>query len=131
MREIVNFNDQFDSPEWHVLADAIGEDNGFGPDQLERAGGTDHVVFCVGDDRLLKIYRPDRNAFEREQKALAFARGKTSLSVPEIIASGNVEGFDYLITTSVTGAELKRPAYRSLDKTAQIKIATDIAGGLA
>jgi hygromycin-B 7''-O-kinase len=127
----VNFDDQFDSPEWHSVADAIGEENGFGPDQLERAGGTDHIVFYVGDDRLLKIYRPDRNAFEREKKALEFAQGKTSLSVPEIVASGNLEGYDYLVMTAATGTELKRPDYVSLPREAQVKIATGIARGLA
>lgn len=127
----MNFADQFDSPEWYAVADAIGGENGFGPDQLERAGGTDHVVFYVGDDRLLKIYRPDRNAFERETKALAFAKGKTSLSVPAIVASGDLEGFDYLITTVVKGTELKRVDYLSLPRESQIKIATDIAHGLS
>lgn len=127
----MNFTDQFDSAEWHSVADAIGEENGFGPDQIERAGGTDHIVFYVGDDRLLKIYRPERNAFEREVKALTFAQGKTSFSVPEIVASGHLEGYDYLITTVVNGTELKRPDYLSLSREAQIKIASDIAHGLA
>ena len=52
---------------------------------------------------VMKIYRPFRNGFEREKKALEFISGKTDFKVPEIIQIGEIDNLNYILMTQVYG----------------------------
>jgi aminoglycoside phosphotransferase (APT) family kinase protein len=128
--EIADFEKNFLSPEWSSIAESILETHGYSADNLRRAGGTDHIVFFFADELVLKIYRPERNCFERERTALEFAHGRTPFLTPEIIGVGEFEGLDYLIMTRIQGNEMTRPQFLSLDRKHQISIITELALGL-
>lgn len=130
MPEIADFETNFLSPEWSSIAESILEAQGYAPGDLRRAGGTDHIVFFVGDELVLKIYRPERNCFERERAALEFVSGKARFTIPEIVSVGEFEGLDYLIMTRIRGDEMNRLRFLSLDRKHQISIITELALGL-
>jgi len=98
---------------------------------LKRADQGENIVFLIDKDYVLKIYTPMKNGYEREKTALRFAHNKTSLPIPQIVADGSVEGFDYLITTSLDGeTTMARSEWLKLDRKSQVGLLKQLAEGL-
>lgn len=125
-----DFESNYRAPEWFDAARAICEENGIADCELERAGGTDHVVFFVGEDLVLKVYRPERNCFERERRSLEFASGLTQFQTPKIVLSGKRDGLDHLLMTRIHGREMTRPEFLDRARDEQIAIVSQLATGL-
>ena len=130
MSELRDFEGNYHSPAWFDYATSILENHGGNNEQLIRAGGTDHVVFFVGDDLVLKIYRPERDCFEREKRSLEFASGRSDFTIPEIIWHGNLDGLDHLLMVRVHGDEMTRQEFLALERYKQVFILEDLACGL-
>src|ERR1700754_3543595 len=94
-----HFRDEF----WQDLARMICQRHTPDTLALQRSDHGENVVFLAGDNYIIKIYTPFRRGFAREKNALEFAAGKTSLKLPEIIAAGNMEGYNYLVMTQLEG----------------------------
>src|SRR5207237_5976500 len=62
--------------------------------------------------------------------ALEFSSGKTPLPISQIIATGEIEGFEYLITDRLPGRQMLRPEWLGLSGPAQIGLLTQLAYGL-
>ena len=125
-----DFGEHFTGPAWADLAHAICEKHAVRSAELERAQSSDHVVFLVDGRLVLKIFRPSRNCFERESKALEFASGRLAFATPEIIETGSFEGLDYLLTSRVPGKAMSRPEFLLLPANEQIDILADLAEGM-
>ncbi len=97
---------------------------------LKLAEHGEHAVFLVDDSFIIKIYAPFRGGFTREKRGLEFAVGKTTLKIPEIVAVGKFEGFDYLITRQLSGELMTRNAWLELPEIEQIEIVAQLAKGL-
>lgn len=130
MSGLTDFESNYRAPEWFDAARAICEENGIADCELERAGGTDHVVFFVGEDLVLKVYRPERNCFERERRSLEFASGLTQFQTPKIVLSGKRDGLDHLLMTRIHGREMTRPEFLDRARDEQIAIVSQLATGL-
>lgn len=130
MPEIRDFEENYHSHSWVDVARAILNEGRFSDHQLERAGGTDHIVFFVGCEFVLKIYRPERDCFERERRALDFTAGRLGFGTPEIVFSGDQDGLNYALMTRMIGREMARNEFLSLDKRHQVSILTELATGL-
>ena len=98
--------------------------------ELKRSQPCEHVVFFVDNSFVLKIFAPFRQCFERERSALEFAHGKTSLKIPEIVATGNFDGFDYMLQTQMPGELMTREVWLALAEKEQISILNELAVGL-
>ncbi len=130
MPEIRDFEENYHSHSWFDVARAILRDGRFRDQPLERAGGTDHIVFFVGSEFVLKIYRPERDCFERERRSLDFASGRLRFKTPEIVFSGDQEALNYVLMTRMTGREMTRDEFLGLDRDHQLSILTELATGL-
>jgi hygromycin-B 7''-O-kinase len=115
--------------EWLSAAREICSGHGIDPAAIERSPGTDHAVFLVGQDRVLKIYHRERSCFEREIRSLTFVHGRLPVRTPELIASGNHEGFDYLIMSKIAGRPMTRPEFLALPGDDQNRIIDLLAAG--
>jgi hygromycin-B 7''-O-kinase len=124
------FEQYYKSDVWLNLTAQICERHRIFHKSLKRGGGTEHIIFLVDDDLVIKIFAPFRGGFEREKKALEFARGKTSLKIPEIIATGNIEEFDYLVTTRIPGETINRNVWLTFSPNEQISVVSELANGL-
>ena len=124
------FDQHFRSDIWLSATKQIFRRHNISFNDLKRSEHGEHIVFLVDDSFAIKIYRPFRKGFEREKAALEFARGKTSLKIPEIFASGNFEGFDYLITEQLAGDLMTRQVWLTLPKNEQITFVRKLAIGL-
>ena len=124
------FDEHFRNDVWANAARQICRRHDVSFKDLKRSEHGEHIVFLIDDNFVIKIYRPFRNGFEREKKALEFASGKTSLKVPEIFAAGEIEGFDYLITEQLAGELMTRQIWLGLPKDEQFAFVEKLAVGL-
>ena len=108
--EQLDFEKNFESPAWRNVAVTICDHEGVEFASLERAPSSDHIVYLADDRYVVKIFRPMRNCFARESKALEFASGLSAFRTPEIEKLGNFEGLDHMITTQVRGGLTPGPS---------------------
>ena len=124
------FGEYFQSGIWMDAAKQICRRHRISFAALKRAGGSEHIVFLVDDSLVIKIYKPFRGCFEREKKALEFVGGRISLKVPEIVQTGEIEGFDYVLMTQLSGEAMTRAAWLTLPKTEQMWFVSELADSL-
>jgi hygromycin-B 7''-O-kinase len=108
------FEARFGDEVWPEAAREICRRHGVSRDAIQRVDSGEHIVFLAGKEFIVKIYKSFRRGFAREKAALEFAAGKTSLKIPEIIAAGNIEGYDYTVITRLDGGLMTREEWLSL-----------------
>lgn len=125
-----DFEIYFQAEFWLDVAKEICRREQFSYDEIKRLDSSDHVVYSLDDRFILKIYRPFRNCFEREIKALEFVGGKINFKTPEIVKTGEFENFPYALITQISGAAMTRADWLKLPETAQIPFVQKLAHGL-
>lgn len=125
-----DFDEHFQSPIWNQIAREICRRHHISDAEITRAASSDHVVFLIGSSLILKIYRFFRRCFEREIKALEFVEGKTDFKTPQIACVGEIEGFQYVLMTQLSGAALTRADWLTLPRREQLELAAKLAIGL-
>jgi Ser/Thr protein kinase RdoA (MazF antagonist) len=123
-----DFERDFKSDVWHKAAKFIAEKHKLPFKSLRRASQGESITFLVDEKFVIKIYSPLRNGFKREKLALSIA--ETSLKIPEIVAAGGIENYQYLITTLLTGELMTKENWLKLDESEQISILAQLARGL-
>ncbi|MBL8181733.1 MAG: aminoglycoside phosphotransferase family protein [Blastocatellia bacterium] len=123
----LDFDVNYQHPDWRIIAQEMCANSDIAVRDLVRGGGTDHVVFFLNDDLVLKIYRLERNGFERERTALdLFSEIETDVETPQIVFLGELAGLNYIIMTRVAGTELTRTDYLRLPLREQREIAAQL-----
>lgn len=115
---------------WRGAAETICRRHALTFREVKRSEHGENIIFLIDDAFIVKIYTPFRDGFRREKTALAFTFGKTSLPLPEILFEGEIEGFDYLVTTQLGGASVPRDGSRKLKTKERIEIVSNLAAGL-
>lgn len=118
------FNDHI----WHEIAADLCRRHNLVFENLQRAENGESIVFLVDKNFVIKIYIPTKNALQREKTALETAH--TSLTIPEIIACGTIENYQYLITTQIRGELMTRNSWLELNFSDQISVLSQLADGL-
>ena len=98
--------------------------------QLRRSEHGESVVLIIDDSFILKIYKPSKNGFAREKAAIDLIEGHTRIPIPEIIAEGDYEGFQYLVTTQISGGLMTRQQWLETDRREQLSLLEQLAAGL-
>lgn len=124
------FEEHYENDVWFDAARQICDRHKISYASLRRAEKSEHIIFLIDDSFVIKIFKPFRRGFEREKAALEFARGKTSLTIPEIKATGAFENFSYIVTTQLEGETMTRAKWLRLPRREQIKILAQLANGL-
>lgn len=125
-----NFDKNFQNEIWLDAAKLICQRHQISFNELKRATSSDHVVFLIDDSLILKIYRPERNCFEREKNAIEFIGNKTDFKIPEIIEIAEFEGFTYVVITQLRGIAITRNDWLNFPKNEQLKFISKLAVGL-
>lgn len=125
-----DFDALFQSEIWLDISKEICRRHRISFSRLERAGGSEHIVFFIDSSLILKIYRPFRRCFEREIKALEFVIGKTDFKTPEVVQIGEFENLQYAFITQICGAAMTRNDWLKVPEKQQIKFITKLAAGL-
>lgn len=113
---------------WREAAENICRKHGISFPNLTRAEQGESIVFLVDEDYIVKIYCPTKYQIEREKTALENAR--TTLKIPEIKAIGEIGGYNYMITTQITGELLTREKWLKFANRQQLKFLEQLAEGL-
>lgn len=125
-----DFEEHFQSEFWIDAAKQICHRHQISFNELKRANSSDHIVFLIDEKVVLKIYRPFRNCFERETKAIEFVGGKTDFKIPEIIETGEIENLNYALMTQTPGISMTRADWLKIPENEQILFAGKLANGL-
>ncbi len=125
-----DFEKHFQSEIWLDVAKEICRLEKVFYNEIRRLDSSDHVVFSIDDKFILKIYRPFRNCFEREIKALEFVGEKIDFRTPEIVKTGEFENFQYALITQISGVSMTRADWLKLPESEQIPFVGKLARGL-
>lgn len=116
---------------WLPAMRAICARHGLATVALKRLDGGTNVVFASGADRIIKLYPPywaREHASERMVAERVF--GKLSVATPELYASGEIEGWPYLVMQRLDGVQL-HSVWSGLDHTGQLRLAVELGELLA
>jgi len=98
-----DYNLRFDDEVWRQAAAAICARHRLRFTSLERSPQGENIIFFVDETFVVKIFAPFRDNYLREASALEFAHGKLSIETPEVLYTGEVEGWLYLVMTRLVG----------------------------
>jgi hygromycin-B 7''-O-kinase len=124
------FDEHFRSNIWLDSARQICLRHDIPFNHLKRSENGEHIVFLIDDLLVLKIYRPFRGCFEREKKAFEFLGGRISFKIPEIVQIGEIEGFNYILMTRLSGVAMTRAVWLTLSTNEQLRFISKLATGL-
>jgi hygromycin-B 7''-O-kinase len=94
-----------DLPAWLAAIESIAREYDAGPVQQQETGSA--LVARVGDALVVKVYAPfQRSDFEFESAVLRMLHGKLSLPTPRLVATGERDGWPYLVMTQLAGDPL-------------------------
>jgi hygromycin-B 7''-O-kinase len=125
-----DFEKAFDDQVWYAAAHEICRMHNLHFPNVRRAEHGENIVFLVGDAYILKIYTPKKDGYRRELTALEFCAGKTLMTIPEVVAHGRFDAFDYLITTQIKGRNVSRTEWLTYETPQQVALLTGLAADL-
>jgi len=96
---VVHFNDEV----WQRAAATICARQGLSYTSLRRSPQGENIIFFGDEDFVIKIFAPFRENYLRETEALAFAQGKLSIKTPDLMHTGEIDGWSYLVMTRLAG----------------------------
>src|ERR1700730_2346356 len=105
----LHFNDNV----WQQAVEIICARHGIPYDSLRRSPQGENIIFFVDGCFVVKIFAPFRENYYRERSALEFAHGKISIKTPEVVNTGEIQGWQYLLMTQLAG-QASREAWASV-----------------
>lgn len=111
---------------WQKAASIICRRHNLSYTTLRRSAQGENVIFFVNDSYVVKIYMPFRDNYLREFAGLEFACSKLSIPIPQIVAAGEIEGFNYIVMTQLSGIQM-RDVWLNLEEKEQIEIVSHLA----
>lgn len=97
---------------------------------LVRAGGGGNIVFFAGERHVIKMCAPlFAGEIAAEVAFLEAVQGRIGVATPELVATGEIEGWPYVVLGRISGEPIGR-AWDGLDARARLRAAEDL-GALA
>jgi hygromycin-B 7''-O-kinase len=100
---VPQYESHFHDGVWQQAAAAICARHHLPYASLRRSQQGENIVFFIDNRFILKIFAPFRDSYWREKAALEFAHGKLGIETPEMVHTGDLEGWSYLVMTQLTG----------------------------
>lgn len=117
-----------DPPAWRDVLASIAAEHGAGP--LTQATDGTVLVALIGSALVIKLYPPFlRDHFDFERAALEVVHGRLSVPTPALVATGERDGWPYLVMTQLAGRSL-RLAWPALSEPSRCALLTRL-GALA
>lgn len=95
----LHFNDEV----WKRAAAIICERHSIPYQSLRRSAQGENIIFFVDETFVIKIFAPFRDNYLREVAALDFAQGKLSIRTPDLLHTGEIDNWSYLLMTQLAG----------------------------
>jgi hygromycin-B 7''-O-kinase len=115
------FNDEI----WEQAAAIICSRHQLSYTNLRRSTQGENIIFFVDDAFVIKIFASLRENYLRETAALRFTHGKLGIETPELICTGEIEGWSYLVMTQLAG-RASRAVWESIGQRDRLEIVTHL-----
>ncbi len=89
--------------------------------RLRRSPQGENIIFFVDETLVIKIFAPFRENYLRELSALEFAHDRLSINTPEVLYTGEIEGWSYLVMTQLAG-HASREVWASIGERDRLEI---------
>lgn len=119
----------FEDDVWRQAAEAICARHGLAHTSMRRSPQGENIIFLVDDTLVLKIFAPFRENYQRETAALNFAQGKLSIRTPELLHTGEIEGWPYLLMTQLAGCA-SRSVWESVERRDRLQIVSHLGAAM-
>ena len=117
-----DYNRHFNSDVWQQAAGFICARHRLSYATLRRSPLGENIIFFVDECFVIKIYAPLRGQYEREAAALEFAAtANISIETPEVIHTGELEGWPYVVMTHLSGLPM-REVWAEMKERARLEI---------
>lgn len=103
-----SFNPLHDDPAaWRAAIEALAQELGAPPGSVRQESEGSVLVARLGRERVLKIYPPFlRDHFEFEHAMLQLLHGRLRVPTPQLLQSGERDGWPFLLMTQMAGEPL-------------------------
>jgi hygromycin-B 7''-O-kinase len=123
------YHQYFNDEVWETAAAIICRRHGISYTSLQRSTQGENIIFFVDDRLVVKIFAPFRENYLRETAALEFTHGKLSIETPELISTGDIEGWSYLLMTQLAG-RASREVWESIGVRDRLEIMTHLGSAM-
>lgn len=114
-----------DPTAWRAVVESLAREQGAGTVQQELQGTA--LVAYIGGARVLKLYPPFlRDHFEFERGMLQRLHGRLRLPTPRLLASGERDGWPFLVMTRLQGEPLSA-AWPAMDEAQRLALLHELA----
>jgi hygromycin-B 7''-O-kinase len=111
--------------------DAVCARHGVDASEVTRFPGGSLPVYAVGDRHALKLFPPfDRTHALTEALAMATVSGRLPIPTPELVASGTLDDWSYVLMSRLTG-RLLVDVWPSLTRDERDRLATELGSAVA
>jgi hygromycin-B 7''-O-kinase len=118
-----DYNRHFNDDVWRQAVATICARHGLSYKSLRRSSQGENIIFFVDETFVVKIFAPFRDNYLRETTALEFAEGKLSIRTPELICTGEIDNWQYLVMTRILG-QASREVWASIGLRDRLEIAS-------
>ena len=113
----LHFNDDV----WTQAASTICARHRLPHTSIRRSPQGENIIFFVDETLVIKIFAPFRENYSRETAALDFAQGKLSIRTPDLLHTGEIEGWPYLVMTQLAG-HASRAVWASVGRRDRLEV---------
>jgi hygromycin-B 7''-O-kinase len=123
------YHQHFNDEVWEQAAAVICRRHRISYSNLRRSTQGENIIFFIDNALVVKIFAPFRENYSREMAALRFTKGKLGIETPELIFTGELEGWSYLIMTQLAG-RASREVWGSVGQRDRLEIMTHLGGAM-
>jgi hygromycin-B 7''-O-kinase len=103
-----DYQKHFDASVWSHVASEICARHKISHTSLRRSPQGENIIFFVDSRFVIKIFAPFRDNYRREKAALEFAAThKFGIETPDILHTGEIDGWSYLVMSQLAGEALR------------------------
>lgn len=121
--DINAYHQCFNEEVWEKAAAIICRRHHISYTSLSRSPQGENIIIFVDDRLVVKIFAPFRENYLRETSALQFTKARLSIETPELICTGEIEGWSYLVMTQLAG-RASREVWESVGLRDRLEIVT-------
>lgn len=124
------YHQSFNDEVWEQAAAVICRRHRISYTTLRRSPQGENIIFFIDDAFVLKIFAPFRENYSRETAALEFTHGKLGIETPELISTGELEGWSYLLMTQLAG-RASREVWASIGLRDRLEIVNSLGSAMS
>ncbi len=128
--DATDYNLHFNDDVWRQAAAMICARHNLFYENLGRSQQGENIIFFVDQRFIIKIFVPFRENHLRETAALEYAQGKLSIKTPELVHTGGVDGWSYLVMTQLAG-HASREVWATIGRHDRLEIISRLGAAMS